>query len=82
MNTEMVRLNISLPVSITKELKQFTLPRKRSQFIAKAIQLRIRQLKEKKKEVLLKEGYKAEKAEGLQVTKEFESVDIENWDEY
>jgi len=82
MSTEMVRLNISLPSSIIKELYQFSLPRKRSQFIAEAIKLRIKQLKEKKKEALLKEGYKAAKAEGLQITKEFEAVDIENWDGY
>ena len=82
MSTEMVRLNISLPSSITKELYQFSLPRKRSQFIAEAIRLRIKKFKEKKKEVLLKEGYKAAKAEGLQITKEFETVDIENWDGY
>ena len=82
MDTEMVRLNISLPSSITEDLKQFSLPRKRSQFIAESIKLRIRQLKEKKKEIFLKEGYKTEKTKGLQITREFESVDIENWDEY
>jgi metal-responsive CopG/Arc/MetJ family transcriptional regulator len=40
MSTEMVRLNITLPLSITKELNQFSGPRKRSQFIAEAIKLR------------------------------------------
>ena len=79
---EMVRLNISLPSFIAEELDQFSLPRKRSQFIAEAIKLRIKQLKEKKMEKLLKEGYKASHAEGLHLTKEFETVDIENWDEY
>lgn len=78
----MVRLNISLPASITEELNKFTKPRKRSQFIAKAIQMLIRQLKEKEREVILKEGYKATKTEGLQITKEFETADIENWDGY
>ena len=33
-------------------------------------------------EKLLEEGYKASNAEGLQLTKEFDSVDMENWDEY
>ena len=82
MSSEMVRLNISLPSSVTKELYQFSLPRKRSQFIAEAIKMRIRQLKEKKKEELLKEGYKMAKTEGLKITREFESVDFENLDEY
>jgi hypothetical protein len=31
---------------------------------------------------LLTEGYQATKNEGLEITKEFEPVDIENWDEY
>jgi metal-responsive CopG/Arc/MetJ family transcriptional regulator len=82
MSTEMVRLNITLPFSIAKELNQITVSRKRSQFIAEAIRLRIMQLKDKKLEALLSEGYQAEKEEGLKITKEFEAIDFENWDEY
>jgi len=82
MSTEMVRLNITLPSSITEELNQFASPRKRSQFIAEAIKMRIRQLKEKKIEASLTEGYLATKNEGLEITKEFEAIDIESWDEY
>jgi len=82
MSTEMVRLNITLPSSITEELNQFAAPRKRSQFIAEAIKQRIRQLKEKKIEASLEEGYLATKNEGLEITKEFEAIDIEGWDEY
>lgn len=82
MSTEMVRLNITLPSSITRELNQFTAPRKRSQFIAEAIRLRIRHLKGKKMKALLAEGYQATKNEGLEIAKEFDAIDIENWDEY
>ncbi len=82
MSMEMVRLNITLPSSIAEELKQISAPRKRSQFIAEAISLRIRQLKDEKLESLLIEGYLAETDLGLKITKEFESSDIENWDEY
>ncbi len=82
MSTEMVRLNITLPLSITQELNKFSGPRKRSQFIAEAIKLRIRQLKEKKMEALLVEGYQATKKEGLEMVREFEAIDIENWDGY
>jgi metal-responsive CopG/Arc/MetJ family transcriptional regulator len=82
MSTQMVRLNITLPYSIVEELNQITVPRKRSQFVAEAVRLRIRQLKEKKLETLLCEGYQAEKKEGVKMTKEFEAVDLENWDEY
>ncbi len=82
MSTEMVRLNITLPLSITEELNKFSAPRQRSRFIAEAIRLRIGQLKEKKMEELLAEGYQATKSEGLEITQAFEAVDIENWDEY
>ncbi len=82
MSTEMVRLNITLPSSIIRELKQFSAPRKRSQFIAEAIRLRIRHLKDEKMEALLAEGYQATKSEGLEIAKEFDAIDIENWDEY
>ena len=82
MSTEMVRLNITLPFSIAEELNQITVSRKRSQSVAEAIRLRIIQLKDKKLEALLGEGYQAEKEEGLKITKEFEAIDFENWDEY
>ena len=82
MSTQMVRLNITLPFSIAEELNQITVSRKRSQFVAEAIRLRIMQLKDKKLEALLGEGYQAEKEEGLKITKEFEAIDFENWDEY
>ena len=82
MSTEMVRLNITLPLSITEELYQFSAPRKRSQFIAEAIKLRITQLKAKKMEAILAEGYQATKNEGLEITQAFGAIDIENWDGY
>ncbi len=81
MNKDTVRLNIVLPISITKELDQFSGPRKRSQFIAEAIELRIKQLKAKEMDALLIEGYKATKDEGREITKEFEAIDFEGWDE-
>lgn len=82
MSAEKVRLNIVLPSSVTRELYEFSSPRKRSQFIAEAIRMRIRQLKKEKREELLKEGYKSSRSEGLQLAGEFEPFDIENWDEY
>ena len=82
MSTEMVRLNITIPFSLAEELNQMTAPRKRSQFVAEAVRLRIKQLKEKHQEALLCEGYQAEKEEGVKMTKEFEAVDFENWDDY
>ena len=44
--------------------------------------IKIKQLKEQQLEKLLIEGYQATKEEGLKLTKEFEQLDIEGWDEY
>lgn len=82
MSTEMVRLNITLPFSIAEELNQIKAPRKRSQFVAEAVRLRIKQLKDENQEALLCEGQQAEKEEGLKMTKKFEAADFENWDDY
>ncbi len=82
MNTEMVRLNITLPSSVAAELYECSGPRRRSQFITEAIRMRIKEEKEKKMVLLLVEGYQATKNEGLEITKEFETIDIVNWDDY
>ncbi|MCD4744337.1 MAG: type II toxin-antitoxin system HicB family antitoxin [Desulfobacteraceae bacterium] len=82
MDPEMIRINITLPASVAEELNQYSGTRKRSKFIAEAITMRIRQLEAKKMEALLTEGYQATKNEGLEITKEFETADLENWDEY
>ena len=79
---ETVRMNITLPSSLAKELKHITAPRKRSRFVSDAIASKIKHLKEQQLEKLLVEGYQATKEEGLKLTKEFEKLDIEGWDEY
>ena len=79
---ETVRLNITLPMPLARELKQITAPRKLSRFVSKAIAREITYLKKQELEELLVEGYKATRAEGLELTKEFEQLDIEGWDDY
>ena len=79
---ETVRMNITLPAPLARELKQITAPRKRSRFVSDAIAGKIKQLKEQQLENLLVEGYQATRGEGLEMTKEFEQLDIEGWDEY
>ena len=82
METETIRLNITLPSTLAKELKRLSGPRKQSQFVAEALEQKIEQLKKKQMEKALAEGYKATSKEGLAITKEFESVDLEDWDAY
>jgi len=82
MNTEKVRLNITLPVELVRELTEMTEPRKRSQFIADSVAFRIKQFKDEKRDALLTEGYQAEKEEAIKITKEFEGLDVHGWDDY
>ena len=46
------------------------------------IKKRIEQIEKEKLEQLLKEGYSKTKKVDKKLTQEFESVDLENWDEY
>ena len=82
MATESVRLNITLPAELAKELKHITASRKQSKFVAEAVEQKIKQLKQKQMEKELAAGYKATRKEGVEITKEFDSVDLEGWDAY
>jgi metal-responsive CopG/Arc/MetJ family transcriptional regulator len=77
-----VRLNITLPEDLAHQLDRLVGPRKKSRFITEALRQRIEKMKNDQIQKLLKEGYKARKAESLAITKEFEPTDLEGWDEY
>ena len=79
---ETVRLNITLPMPLAKELKQITAPRKLSLFVSNAIARESKYLKEQKLKELLVEGYQATRDEGIELMKEFEQLDVEGWDDY
>jgi metal-responsive CopG/Arc/MetJ family transcriptional regulator len=80
MNT--VRLNITLPKEIERELDALVGPRRKSSFIADALKERIEKIKKKKLEKILEEGYKSTEKESRAIAKEFELSDLEGWDEY
>ena len=82
MNTDPVRLNITLPKKLVQSLDKLAGPRKRSRFIAEALENQIKQYKKAKLEQLLAEGYRAAEKEDVALAKEFEAVDLEGWDEY
>ena len=82
MGTDMVRLNITFPKELAQQLNMVVRPGKRSQFIADAVRKNIEQLQKEKTDKLLEEGYKASCQESLSITKEFETIDLESWDEY
>ena len=82
MNTETVRLNITIPKDLAEALKKFAGPRKRSQFIAEAVKQRIEQKEKEEMQKELEEGYQAAARQGLAIAKEFETADLDGWDEY
>jgi CopG family transcriptional regulator/antitoxin EndoAI len=82
METETVRLNITLPKGLVQAMNRVAEPRKRSRFIAEAVRQKIEQNDKEELEKLLIEGYRAAAKESLALTKEFESADLEGWDDY
>ncbi len=82
MNTETVRLNITIPKDLAQALNRLAGPRKRSLFIVEAVKQRIEQQERDKLEKNLEEGYQAVAKENIAITKEFEVADLEGWDEY
>jgi len=82
MDTDNVRLNITIPKDLLVALNQFTGPRKKSRFIAQAIRKQIEQQQKQALDKALEEGYRATSKENLAVSDEFEAADLEGWDEY
>ena len=80
MNT--VRLNITLPKELERELDNLVGPRKKSSFIAQTLGQRIEGIKKEKLQKILEEGYKSTKKESRSIAREFELTDLEGWDEY
>ena len=82
MNTETIRMNITLPKELVESLDEMAGPRKRSRFIAHALRVMIDQIKNNEIDRQLTEGYRSRKEENLKVAEAFEPFDLEGWDEY
>ena len=82
MDTQNVRLNITLPKDMLRLVDQMSGPRKRSVFIAEAIRLKVKQAREEALEKRMAEGYQAGYQESLDISSEFEDADLEGWDDY
>lgn len=78
----MVRMNITLPEDLARQLDKLVGPRKKSHFITESLKERVKRIEEDKLQKMLEEGYKTRKEESLSIAKEFEPVDLEGWDEY
>ncbi|GAI51951.1 unnamed protein product, partial [marine sediment metagenome] len=74
-----VRLNVTLPEELARQLDNLAGTRKKSRFIAETLRQRIEKIQNEQLQTLLEEGYKAARRESLNITKEFERVDLEGW---
>jgi metal-responsive CopG/Arc/MetJ family transcriptional regulator len=77
-----VKLNITIPKELARQLDKLAGSRKKSRFIAEALRKRIKEIQDQELNQVLEEGYKARKQESLSIAEEFEPVDLEGWDEY
>lgn len=81
MNTGNVRINVTLPRELIQIVDGISGARKRSSFIAEAIRFKIEGDKKAELEKQLVEGYQACRKESIEITEEFESADLEGWDD-
>ena len=77
-----VRMNLTLPEELVRQIDKLVEPKKKSQFIAEALRQRIEKIQHEKLQKILEEGYKVREKESQSLAKEFEYVDLEGWDEY
>jgi CopG family transcriptional regulator / antitoxin EndoAI len=82
MNTQNVRLNVTLPKDLVSTVDRMIGAKKRSLFIAEAIELKVKQTQKEILEKQLAEGYRACQKESLDISSEFEATDLEGWDDY
>lgn len=77
-----VRMNITIPEDLAHQLDRLVGSRKKSYFIAEALKESIEKIQYKELQKALEEGYKARAQESHSIAKEYESIDLEGWDEY
>ncbi len=78
----MVRLNITIPEELARQLDELVGPRRKSQFITETLNERIKKIRRRELEEILEEGYKAREKESISIAREFEPADLDGWDEY
>jgi len=82
MQTEMARINVTLPRDVIESLNHVAGPRSRSRLIAESLREYMRKLQAAELAKQLEEGYCAAAAENAAMTEEFAAIDLEGWDEY
>ncbi|MBZ0203372.1 MAG: hypothetical protein K8I03_10200 [Ignavibacteria bacterium] len=79
MSTE--RLNITIPSEIAEKFKRKIKPRKRSEFISKAIVKSLNEIEKQQLNALMKEGYLARNEDDKELITDFENTVSDGLDE-
>ena len=79
MSTE--RLNITIPSEIAEKFKRKIKPRKRSEFISKAIVKSLNEIEKQQLNALMKEGYLAGNEDDKELITDFENTVSDGLDE-
>ncbi len=82
MGTQTSRINVTLPKDLIESVNQVAGPRSRSRLISESLREYIAKIKEDELEKQLEEGYRAAAKESIALACEFETADLEGWDEY
>ena len=72
------RLNITLPEKVAEAIAPFN---NKSKFIAEALMEKIERDKKERIELLMAEGYKAQKISDKKINEEWEDITLESWDD-
>lgn len=77
-----VKVTLTLPQTLMREMREVAPPRGLSKLVAEAIEAYLEAKKKKELEQRLIAGYKATAAEMLAFTKEWEAADFADWDRH
>ena len=82
MQSETVRINVTLPRELMESVNDIAGSRSRSRLISESLREYVRKIKKDELEKQLEEGYRVTAKESIALTREFEAADLEGWDEY
>lgn len=81
MRQDTVRLSVTIPARILTDLEAEVRERGKCSFIAQAIEEKLRGVRQARLEAELIEGYRAGRAQGQELAREFASADLEGWED-
>ncbi len=74
-----LKINFTIPEEVAATLRARVGERKRSAFVAAAIQEKLDQLEEEQLRQALEEGYRVRRDEDAEVNREWEGATLESW---